>query len=389
MNCLRWLLVGAALAVATASAAPFVPERDSDVLETLPERTDPAVARLRSLRTAALAQSNDLRAVAPFVRAAIETSRAKGDPRYLGQAQAALSPWWNDPDAPSMAILLRATIRQGLHDFAGSIADLDRLIARQPRDLQARLTRSTALTVIGRHREAIADCEAIAPWALPLIAAICRAAPESQAGHARKALDQLHRALNAPSHVDPAVAVWGWTLAGEIATRLGDPGAAEAAYQKALGVDPRDAYLLGAYADLLLDAGRVREAVKLLAPHAHHDALLLRLVIAASGIDDERSRHRGWESELAARMDAARRRGDGVHRREEAIYVLAVENDPARAVTLARANFSVQREPVDVRLLATAARAAGDWSALRVAQDWQRATGLEDVALARLVRSRS
>lgn len=389
MNIIRLLIAGAALAVVAASAAPFVPARDADVLETLPERTDPTVAPLRPLRAAATAQPKDLRAVAPFVRAAIETAREQGDPRFLGQAQAALSPWWNDPEAPPIAALLRATIRQSLHDFEGSIADLDRLIARHPRDVQARLTRATALTVVGRHREAIADCEALVASAPSLVAIICRAAPESQIGRAKAAFDRLREALEAQPRIDPVIGVWGWTLAGEIAARRGDMDSAEAAYRSALAFAPRDAYLLGAYADLLVDTGRVRDAVALLAPHARHDALLLRLVIASSGLDEERARHAVWKSELAARVDAARRRGDGVHRREEALYTLAVENDAARAVALARANFNVQREPVDARVLAAAARAAGDASGLRVVQEWQSATGLEDVALARLLGNRS
>lgn len=389
MNIVRLLVAAAALAVAAASAAPFVPARDADVLETLPERIDPTVARLRPLRAAATAQPKDLHAVVPFVRASIETARGEGDPRYLGQAQAALAPWWNDPEAPPIAVLLRATIRQSLHDFEGSIADLDRLIARHPRDVQARLTRSTALTVVGRHRQAIADCEALVTSAPALVAIICRAAPESQTGRAKVAFDRLREALDAQPQIDPVIAVWGWTLAGEIAARRGDMGSAEAAYRSALAFDRRDAYLLGAYADLLVDTGRVRDAVALLASHARHDALLLRLVIASSGLDEERSRHAAWKAEMAARVDAARRRGGGVHRREEALYTLAVENDAARAVALARANFNVQREPVDARLLAAAARAARDTSGLRVVQEWQSATGLEDVALARLLGNRS
>ena len=74
---------------------------------------------------------------------------------------------------------------------------------------------------------------------------------------------------------------------------------------------------------------------------------------AATGFDD------ADRAELAARFDATRRRGDTVHRREEARYALEVEDDPARALALARANFAVQKEPADVRLLADAARAAG------------------------------
>ena len=389
MHRIRGWLAGVWLAASIAAAAPFVPARDSDVLESLPERAEPGLARLRPLRAAATAQPSDLRAVAPFARAAIEAARALGDPRYLGQAQAALAPWWNDPDAPAIALLLRATIRQSLHDFDGAIADLDRLIARQPRDLQARLTRATVLTVVGRHRDALADCDALASSAPSLVAVICRASPDSQVGRAGLAFLRLREALEAQPDAEPALAVWGWTLAGEIAARRGDSAAAEAAFRRALALVPRDSYLLAAYSDFLIEAARAPEVVALLASNTQHDALLLRLVIAASGDASERARHAAWKAELAARADAARRRGDGVHRREEALIALAIDNDPARAVALAGANFDVQRGPADARVLAAAGRAARDAAALRVVEDWQRATGLEDVALARLLGSRS
>ncbi|MBN8479572.1 MAG: hypothetical protein J0L91_11470, partial [Burkholderiales bacterium] len=84
-------------------------------------------------------------------------------------------------------------------------------------------------------------------------------------------------------------------------------------------------------------------------------------------------------AELAARVDAARRRGDAVHRREEARYALTVEGDASRAVALARANFAVQKEPADLRLLVDAASAAGDASALALARAWIDRTGLVDV----------
>ena len=64
--------------------------------------------------------------------------------------------------------------------------------------------------------------------------------------------------------------------------------------------------------------------------------------------------------ELAARFDAARRRGDSVHRREEARFRLDVENDIAGRAGAREANWNVQREPADLRILADAARASGE-----------------------------
>ena len=62
-----------------------------------------------------------------------------------------------------------------------------------------------------------------------------------------------------------------------------------------------------------------------------------------------------------------------------------VERDPARALTLARRNFDVQKDTADLRLLVEAAAAAGDAATLREARRWLESTGVEDyVARSRL-----
>jgi hypothetical protein len=85
-------------------------------------------------------------------------------------------------------------------------------------------------------------------------------------------------------------------------------------------------------------------------------------------------------------MEAARRRGDGVHLREEARYALAIENDPAAALKLAHANWNAQREPADLLLLAQSARAAGDAAALKQVADWVAKTRLEDAKIRALLK---
>ena len=181
------------------------------------------------------------------------------------------------------------------------------------------------------------------------------------------------------------VRAWAVTLAAEIAARRGDGPSAERNFRVALTLDPADPYTLGAYADWLLDAGRPRDVATLLEDHARNDGLLLRRVLALRELPD-REAYEAARIELAGRVDAARRRGDGVHRREEARYSLEIERDAAAAVKLARANWNVQREPADLRILAESARAAGDASALRIVSDWMSATRLEDVRVQSLLK---
>jgi predicted Zn-dependent protease len=347
------VLLGWALLAASVQAAPAIPSSDDVVLERLPESRDASVATLKKMRALARAAPQDLRIATLYARRAIDASRASGDPRYLGQAQAALQPWWSADDAPSPALLLRATIRQSLHDFDGALADLDRLVARSPNDAQARLTRATVRNVVGRVDEARADCDRLEAAAPALVVAACRTSVDASTWRA------LDAALSSTPTSDAGVRVWALTIAGERAAQRGDVPAAESHFRNAFALDATDAYLAGAYADVLIDAGRHADAARLLEERTRHDALLLRLVIAEKRLPERHERYEADRAELAARFEATRRRGDTVHRREEARYALEVEGDATRALALARANYALQKEPADARLLAEAARAMG------------------------------
>jgi hypothetical protein len=363
----------------TAGAAPYVPENDTIVLERLPEQADPSLKALKRMRAALRVNPSNLGVAAPVAKRAIEAARATGDPRFLGQAQAALAPWWTTTDPPLPALLLRATLKQSQHDFAGALADLDRLIAIVPADVQARLTRATVLTVTGKYDKARRDCASLAPAASSLIVAACDAAPASLSGDADEAYRNLTQSLQR-SRETPAVLEWGETLAAEIAVRRQDVIAAETHFRAAYALDPHDAYLRATYADFLLDQGRPRDALPLVRDETKNDSLLLRLALAEQALPDERAAFDRHRSELAARFEAARARGDSLHRREEARFKLAIENDPRTALALARENWNVQREPADLRVLLEAAYAVDDTATIRMVDSWMVTNRIHDVA---------
>src|SRR5262245_39625188 len=117
-----------------AHAAPFTPADDAQVLERLPERATGQNRELAQLRAAQRAVPNDLGAAVALADAYYQLSRAEGDPRYLGYAQAALAPWWNEAEAPSAVLVSRATILQSNHEFDRALADLGRVLARDARN---------------------------------------------------------------------------------------------------------------------------------------------------------------------------------------------------------------------------------------------------------------
>jgi len=369
-----------------SSAKPCVPGGDGVVLERLPEKGDPSLIQLKRMRAALAANPRDLQIAVAVARRALEAARTLGDPRFLGQAQAALSPWWDATDIPRTVLLLRASLKQSQHDFEGSLADLDRLLTSDPMSAQARLARATVLAVRGRHGEARRDCEELRGHAAPIVVAGCDAGPASLSGDANHAYAALVVELTHGSGNDE-LREWALTLAAEIAARQGTFDAAERHFLAALALDPRDPYLKGAYADFLLDRSRPAEVHSLLRDETKNDGLLLRLALAEQRLPEAHEAFVAHRADLAERFEAARRRGDRTHRREEARFRLAIESDAGAARKLARDNWAVQREPADLRILIEAARAAGDQDALRIAADWIAATRLEDAAIAALMQA--
>ena len=385
LSALRELAAIALIAVGGSAnslhAAPFVPTEDAQVLERLAERNTPQYQQLKALQAALAQAPGDLSRATALAAAHIRIARQEGDPRYLGYAQSALAPWWPDPNAPTPVLVQRATIRQSLHDFDAAIADLSAALQREPRNAQALLTRATVFTVQGKYAEARADCTTLSGAAPEIYIVICVAAIDGVNGKARPATESLVRALST-SRVDATSRAYGETTLGEIAHRLGD-AAAQAHFAAALQADPRDLYLVGAYSDWLLDQGRPADVVPLVTKETRVDPLVLRLGLAQHAL--QRPEAAATIATLRARFDASRARGDVVHRREEARFELHLDVNPGKALALARANWRVQREPADLRILAEAAAATGDAEALATVRQWLAETGLEYPAVAGLV----
>ena len=201
-------------------------------------------------------------------------------------------------------------------------------------------------------------------------------------GRAGSAYAQLSESLARTRDVRAGPKLWMLTRLAEFSLVLDQPDRAERHFKEALALGVNDQFLLAAYADFLLDRGRAADVVALLGGWSHSDALLLRLALAekatrAPALDDH-------VRALKARFDAAARRGDKLHQQEEARFQLHLLGDEARALALARENWTLQREPRDARVLLEAALAANDPAAARPALEWLARSGYEDPRLRRL-----
>lgn len=364
--------------IAQAVAVPFEPASERQILERLPKS-------LLAVREAPQSGSEtNVIAISARAQEYVNAYRAEADPRYLGYAEALLKPWWSSDAAPIPILVLRATIKQSVHNFESALRDLDLVLSRDPQHAQAWLTRATILQVQGKLSDAKVACRALVNLAPRHISVACLASITSLNGEAKKSYDALNAALAQSGPIPQGEKLWMITILAEIAASIGDNVNAEGHYKTGLALNPSDTYLLGSYADHLLDQKRYQEVEHLLENSERVDSLLLRRAIARKEL---RSPEAGRDfQDLARRFEASRMRGDSSHAREESRFALVLQQNPKQALLLAETNWRHQREPADARIFLEAALAANDRLAAQPVIDWMNGTKIEDHRLRDLVR---
>jgi tetratricopeptide (TPR) repeat protein len=378
---LGWLMLSQ---ITTAYSEPYLPTDDAQVLERLRfNASDPAARELEILRANLRGNPHSLESAMQLATRYIEQGRSEGDPRFLGQAQAVLSPWWNEPTPPTGVLLLRATIRQNAHEFDQALADLDQVLTMQPTIAQAWLTKASILQVQARYDEARRSCQRLARLAASHVRFGCLGDIAGVTGQSAKGLELLRAVFSDPG-LSGRERIWIATILAETAARTNAIPEADQYFAEAFKVSVKDQYLLGAYADFLLDQGRYRDIISLLQHETKADGLLLRLALAEQAL--ELSSLKSHVSELTARFAAGRDRGTTVHVREEARFTLALLHDVKRALPLAQTNWNVQREPADARILLESALAAGNRAAAQPVLDWLKTNHVEGFHLQQLAK---
>ena len=367
----------AALQLSAFAVTAVQPGSDDEVLEVLPAvtRSRPALMAL----PASVSRPADIAAAAQQARAAIAVARQTGDTRYWGRAQAMLAPWWDRADAPTDIAVLQATVQQGRHEFAASRKVLTAALARSPQHAQGWLNLAALDRLSARYADSLVACEAVERAQQPLYAAACRLETQSLQGQHQAAAQGLQALLD--QSTEASQRSWLWSLLAEVHERSGKDATAADAYVRSLGFAP-DLYTAIAYSDLLLRTGKTAQALQVLAPLPETDAVLVRQAVAWRRLGD--TRWTATRSVLQERVAALRRRGDdpALHARELALAALWLDDDPPRALALARSNLLLQREPLDWWLGLQSARQAKDVAAQTAITDAIRDAGLQDVRLA-------
>lgn len=370
------LVFSSALLALPVQPAPRTPVDDATVIEKLPFRAGDRSAReLEALRASARKAPGDATAAAALAIAYFEMAQARGDPRYVGYADAVVRPF--DQAMSADLLVIRGMLNQYRHDFDEALVDFAAALAQDPDRASAHAWRGAIYLVEAKYDNARQECTALQQLQRPVLHGGCIGLVQAYTGQLRSAYATLQQALALARYDDQRL--WLLTRLGEVSAWLGQSARAERHYRDALALGQDNAYLLAAWADFLLDNKRPAEVIKLLAAWEASDPLLLRLAEAETLL--QISAAKAHVQALEDRFAAAKLRGDTTHRAEEARFQLRLRKNAALAVQLAAANYKVQKEPRDLRVLLEAALAASDASAAKPAHDWLQSTGFEDVRM--------
>lgn len=297
--------------------------------------------------------------------------------------------------------LLQAVLLHSDHRFDESISLLGQVLETAPAHPQALLLKTALLRIKGRYAEAETCARKLASIQPGLVANACVADLRSLQGDRnafsvlRRHVQQLqlpheHLYSDRDASTDSLAGVGGWlhALLAEMADRIGSQPAAEANFRLALQ-NGGGTHARVAFANWLIDHRRPDEAMGLLQSGGADciDAPDSMLIVYAIAHRQARldacvpSIYPTLVERLRERFAHADRRGTRAQSRERAAFELDVENNPQEACEHALANWSLQKEPADARLLARAAIAAFRVDAIAALETDVAQNGLSDCRL--------
>ncbi|MBK8971429.1 MAG: hypothetical protein IPM37_08735 [Hahellaceae bacterium] len=371
-NARRAALILPLIWISTASAGPASPALGTPLIEAPDAHL--VVARARE----------PLPAATPDRLRSLARRSAQGDMLSAGEAEAVLRELEGTSLEPDIQ-LLRAQLNQRLHRFEQARNDLESLEQNPAFAHEAGLQRLAVALATGHLDEAKAACGRLNSQLNPSLYHLCDANVDARAGHLEHAW-HLGRELLANKHQDLTVGSRHWLLTSlaEWAEQRGqeDP---RPWWQAAYLIAPEDTYTRAGLARTALAQQDFPMALRLTEGQENLDTLLVIRTIAArlSAHPDADTLTR----KTLQRLQEAEWRGEVLHARDFARFLLHLGGSPQKALALARANWSSQKEPLDARILAQAAVGAHSIDDLDTLRDWVQQTGLEDAPLSRLLAS--
>jgi tetratricopeptide (TPR) repeat protein len=384
------LAIGFVLSGQSANAQErFLPQASAVVLAASVHTAGGRASSLRALDQAWRAQPQDMQKALAYARAVFTLGFNEGDLRWFGSAKAALTPWWQASDLPADGFFMRGLVKQGFHDFAGGLQDINQAISLNPERAEFWSWRFALHLLQANLSAARQDAEEIARRFGPEEGQIYRAVLLYRTGQALSAEQLLSASLRSPAYQDDASQVWIGFHLGEAHRVANQPDRAIAVWQRLLQAYPQSHLLRLSLADLLNQQGQFQQAQAVVSAnsaksHANlTDALLMQTLLASRGLKapDESA----LAGQIAARLQSQALRQESLIERPKLIYQIAYGQDLAAGLTLSIENWQQQKEPPDAVLFAQAALALNQARAAEPVVQWAQTTGYTDPQLAPLL----
>ena len=369
-------------------ADSFVPQSDDQVLLTL----SPAVTAIaRSVRAqevnsefrnsgdSARPDSTSDRATA--IAEAYSLATRNNDPRAFGHTLSLINAWPEQQPKPAMVRLIHASVLQHNHEFTVALQQLDRVLSTNPANLQARLIYSQVALVLADFDVVARQCQAIEDAGAQIYALNCAAQLQSVTGNAEFALSAIEETLLA-RQTNSTQQIELLLTAATTAERLGFTDRAERYYRAVLTMNPQSLFTTLRLSGFLLHQGRPEAALELLRPYGNNASDLEAQILLVRALQNSGE---AVSEELLASIDAEieslQRLGNEAPHKLLAQYYLYITEDFVAAEHAASLNWSLQKEPGDTLLLASAAVANEQTQAQEAVRNWIAQTGLQDVRI--------
>lgn len=367
------LTAGLGLMLRTEPDAPLADLTDATVVAEIADGPRARSPELKAALSRTRAQPEDAEAARQAARLLIDEGRAAADSRLVGAALGVLRPFLEAPDAGTLH--LAASARQYQHDFDGATTLLDRALTLDPRHVPALLMRAAIRTVRGDFDAAVEDCRRISALRRARLGLLCESAALTLTETAPMVYARLDALTSARAFDADGLRAYALGLMGEVAGLDGRDALARAHLGEALALAPDDLRLRLMLADLLLAADEPGPARDLLAPAPDADGVLIRRILALRALG-EPAEAEAIAAPMARRLRRAIDLGLAAHSREQAEFFLRVDPQPALALDRAEANWALQHEVEDLRLLIEAAEAAGAPDRAAPALRWMAEAGV-------------
>ncbi|MDD9898092.1 MAG: hypothetical protein OXU45_03735 [Candidatus Melainabacteria bacterium] len=268
---MRRLILLLLLGFLAAEASPYLPSDDETLFQS---SASSKAKKVKKLAQALKAQPQNQELTYLVANQYLALGKAQADLRFYSYASAALEYWISQQDCPLELLLLEADIKQYEHKFEQALEILQRVLKEDELNQVALAMRAAIFHELGEYSKSNQDCRQLENQ---LLQTTCLALNQSILEP-----ELAYQTLSRLEFVRDDASQWALTIAAEIAARLAKPLEAELYYRRAIAIDDHDVFLLGSYADFLLDQGEYRRVLELLADKQEIEILALRYKLAQS-----------------------------------------------------------------------------------------------------------